>query len=166
MSSRTNRTLKDHLTTHEVVKILGVSKRQLKYWDWKGLVSPRRSTPSNERCYDFRDVVQLTIIKGLRSRGVGIKTIRQAVDRLRLQSIFPDTPLINLGVYTDGKVIFVSRNDQIWNAATGQLELFDLQFKELFDSVGQILRKPSNYKKLPLRYLFSRDELESPRVAL
>ena len=157
---------KDYLTTHEVEKELGLSKRQLKYWDWKGLVSPRRSDENGNRCYDFRDVMQLTIIKKLRENKVGIKTIRQAVDRLRLQSVFPRTPLVDLRIYTDGRVIFVSKNDKIWNAATGQLELFGVEFEDIFIEVGRLLEKPKNYKKLPLRYLFPRGQLESPRVTL
>jgi DNA-binding transcriptional MerR regulator len=69
-----------------VVKIVGITYRQLDYWARTGLVEPsvRKATGSGtQRLYSFDDVVRLRVVKRLLDTGVSLQKVRLAVDELR-----------------------------------------------------------------------------------
>ncbi|MFT5563399.1 MAG: DNA-binding transcriptional MerR regulator [Myxococcota bacterium] len=71
-----------------VTKIVGITYRQLDYWDRTELVQPSvrgASGSGTQRLYSFDDVVALKVVKRLIDTGVSLQKIRTAIDELRLR---------------------------------------------------------------------------------
>lgn len=73
-------------STNKVSARTGVSARQLRWWEKKGLINPgalpgRKS--GQTRRYTLQDLICIIIIKALRDRGVSLQKIRKSVDRIK-----------------------------------------------------------------------------------
>ena len=69
-----------------VCEIVGITYRQLDYWDSTDLLKPSLAPAAGsgtQRRYSYRDLVQLKVIKGLLDAGVSLKTARKVIDSLR-----------------------------------------------------------------------------------
>ncbi|MDR6867492.1 DNA-binding transcriptional MerR regulator [Microbacterium resistens] len=66
----------------EVSERSGISARMLRHYDRIGLVSPSDRTPSGYRRYSEDDVRRLFHVEGLRTLGLGLKDIAEALDDL------------------------------------------------------------------------------------
>ncbi len=69
-----------------VCDIVGITYRQLDYWDRTDLLKPSLAPASGsgtQRSYSYTDLVQLKVIKGLLDAGVSLKTARKVIDSLR-----------------------------------------------------------------------------------
>ncbi len=69
-----------------VCKIVGITYRQLDYWDRTELVQPSvrgAQGSGSQRLYSFDDVVALKVVKNLVDTGVSLQKIRKAIDELR-----------------------------------------------------------------------------------
>lgn len=62
-----------------VEKLTGLTARQIRYYELKGLVAPAR-TPGNQRLYTQRDVERLIKVRQLMAEGYGLRNIRQLLD--------------------------------------------------------------------------------------
>lgn len=69
--------------TSEVVKRLGVSPRQLQWWDERKHVSPLHY--AKVRYWRKQDVAEVAIMQELRSRGMGASVIRQLKRRFYVE---------------------------------------------------------------------------------
>ena len=70
----------------QVCSLVGITYRQLDYWDRTDLLKPSLSAAhgsGTQRRYSYRDLVQLKIIKRLLDAGMKLQTARTAVDSLR-----------------------------------------------------------------------------------
>jgi DNA-binding transcriptional MerR regulator len=67
----------DTFSTEDVQRILGLTAKQLDYWDRLRLVSPRKEQGS--RFYDFRDLIGLRTVKQLVEEGVPANRLRRAL---------------------------------------------------------------------------------------
>lgn len=102
------------LTSGEVLRLVGLSQRELAYWDQSALVRPHgRSAdgPGSRRLYTLLDVIQLKIIKRLRDAGVSLQRVRNAFSFLS-DLVDEPSPLAELEILTDGNRIFVRRSDE------------------------------------------------------
>ena len=61
----------------DVVKIIGISRRQLQYWAQTDLVRPSARTPGGHARYAFEDLVALKAAKRLIDAGVSVQRIRR-----------------------------------------------------------------------------------------
>src|SRR6266851_2940455 len=66
----------DRFSPEEVQRILGLTGRQLDYWDRLRLVSPRKE--KGNHFYDFRDLIGLRTVKQLVEEGVPANRLRRA----------------------------------------------------------------------------------------
>ena len=67
-------------------EIVGITYRQLDYWDRQGVVSPslRAARGSGtQRLYSYRDLVRLRVVKRILDAGVQLKNARKAIEYLR-----------------------------------------------------------------------------------
>src|SRR5258705_971946 len=71
----------DRFSPENVQRILGLSARQLDYWDRLRLVSPQKE--QENRFYDFRDLIGLRTVKQLVEEGVPANRLRRALAALR-----------------------------------------------------------------------------------
>ncbi|MEX0666073.1 MAG: MerR family transcriptional regulator [Acidimicrobiia bacterium] len=69
-----------------VCDIVGITYRQLDYWDSTDLLKPSLAPAAGSgthRRYSYRDLVQLKVIKGLLDAGVRLQTARKVIESLR-----------------------------------------------------------------------------------
>ena len=62
---------------NEVEAQVGITKKNIRFYEEKGLLTPRRNSENGYREYEARDVEQLRQIKLLRKLGVPLEEIRQ-----------------------------------------------------------------------------------------
>ena len=69
----------------QVCAVVGITYRQLDYWDRTGLLGPSMQVASGsgtQRLYTFQDIVTLRVIKRLKDAGTSLHKIRQAFEQL------------------------------------------------------------------------------------
>ena len=96
--------------TNTIIKITGLTQRQVDYWDRTHFIKPSVKEASGygtARLYSFQDLVQLKVAKTLIDKGVSLQKIRKAITYLKKN--FPDIekPLAEMRFLTDGETIFV-----------------------------------------------------------
>lgn len=67
----------ERFTAGEVVRLTGITPRQLQWWDERGIVCPRRE--GHRRIYDFEDLAEVAVISQLRRKGFSLQRIRRVV---------------------------------------------------------------------------------------
>lgn len=102
--------------TQEVTNIIGLTQRQLDYWDRTGFFRPSIAAGSGRgrsRVYSFSDLVQLKIISNLRSVGVTLHSLRMIVKYLHnIEGL--EAPLYESRLVVSGNdVIIVNNNDEL-----------------------------------------------------
>jgi len=98
----------------QVCKLVGITYRQLDYWDRTGLLKPslqEAEGSGTQRLYTFSDVVQLRVIKRLLDTGINLNKVRQTVDWLR-DEIHIDQPLWETSLLSDGSDLLVTIDDE------------------------------------------------------
>src|SRR6266851_9624956 len=111
----------DRFSPEDVQRILGLTGKQLDYWDRLRLVSPRRER--GIRSYDFRDLIGLRTIKQLAENGVPANRLQRALAALREKLSQVQAPLTELRVLSDGKDILVERGGARLEPLSGQFVL-------------------------------------------
>lgn len=72
----------------QVCTVVGITYRQLDYWDRSGLLGPSMQVASGsgtQRLYTFQDIVTLRVIKRLKDAGTSLHKIRLAFEQLEEQ---------------------------------------------------------------------------------
>jgi tetratricopeptide (TPR) repeat protein len=128
-------------STEDVQRILGVTGKQLEYWDRLRLVSPQKT--GGNRFYDFRDLIGLRTVKRLVEEGVPANRLRRALTALRQQLSHIQTPLAELRVFSDGKDILVERGGARMEPLSGQFAL-NFETAELNERVRVITKRAPN----------------------
>jgi len=121
-----------------VSRIVGVSLRQIQYWDEQGFIRPSVKTAGGrgtKRLYSFSDLVQLKVVKDLGEHGLSLQKIRRCLRHLRDSFPEPTQPLQSLRYLTDGDKLFVLTSDR-----EKILEAMDRQF--VFSlGIGNLVRE-------------------------
>ncbi len=98
-----------------VSRIVGVSLRQIQYWDEQGFIRPSVKTAGGrgtKRLYSFSDLVQLKVVKDLGEHGLSLQKIRRCLRHLRDSFPGEPQPLQSLRYLTDGDKLFVLTSDR------------------------------------------------------
>jgi tetratricopeptide (TPR) repeat protein len=122
----------DTFSTEDVQRILGLTAKQLDYWDRLQLVSPRKG--QGNRFYDFRDLIGLRTVKQLVEEGVPANRLRRALAALREKLSHAQAPLSELRVLSDGRDILVERGGARLDPLSGQFAL-NFETRELQEKV-------------------------------
>lgn len=95
------------------MKITGVSRAKLQYWDRCGIVKPHVSASGrgSQRLYDFRGLVELKTANVLRKEGLSLQRLRKVLSYLRKEFKDINKPLAELTFLTDGNTVFVLDRD-------------------------------------------------------
>jgi tetratricopeptide (TPR) repeat protein len=125
----------DRFSTEDVQRILGLTGKQLDYWDRLGLVSPQKE--QGNRFYDFRDLISLRTVKQLVENGVPANRLRRALAVLRKKLAHVHAPLAELRVLSDGKDIVVENEGARLEPLSGQFVL-NFEIRELGEKVRVI----------------------------
>jgi tetratricopeptide (TPR) repeat protein len=112
----------DQFSAADVQRMLGLTVKQLEYWDRLDLVSPRKT--SGARVYDFRDLIGLRTVKQLIEKGVPAGRLRRALVALNEKiSHAGGASLAELRILSDGKDILVERGEVRLEPLSGQFVL-------------------------------------------
>src|SRR5258705_2895644 len=106
----------DRFSPDEVQRILGLTEKQLDYWERLRLISPRKE--KGNRYYDFGDLIGLRTVKQLVEKGVPANRLRRSLAALREKLAHAEAPLSELRVLSDGGAVIVER------ARTGPAPLY------------------------------------------
>ncbi len=139
-------------STKTVIKITGLTMRQIDYWDRTHFIKPSVKEASGygtTRLYSFIDLVQLKVAKTLLEKGVSLQKLRKAV--IYLKKNFPDIekPLAEMKFLTDGETIFVLTKDRkviLDTLAKGQM-VFTLAIGGIIDGLKGEIKKISKERK-------------------
>lgn len=109
-------------------RIVGVSLRQIQYWDEQGFIRPSVKLAEGrgtKRLYSFHDLVCLKVVKDLTNHGLSLHKIRRCLRPLRAYAGGGAHPPESLRYLTDGEKLFMitSDRDKILNAMERQFVL-------------------------------------------
>ena len=140
----------DRFSSENVQRILGLTAKQLDYWDRLRLVSPHKD---QETCfYDFRDLIGLRTVKQLVEEGVPANRLRRALTALREKLVQVQTPLTELRILSDGKDVVVERDGARLKPLSGQFVL-NFETRDLGEKVRVITeRNADEWLALALEY--------------
>src|SRR5438477_1939747 len=131
----------DRFSRDEVQRILGLSPKQLDYWDRLELVSARKD--QGNRFYDFRDLIALRTVKQLIEQGIPASRLRRALAALREKLSQVEAPLTELRVLSDGKDLIVERHGARLEPLSGQFVL-NFETRELDEKVRVIAERSAD----------------------
>jgi predicted RNase H-like HicB family nuclease len=123
-------------------RIVGLSYRQLDYWDRTHFIKPslqEAKGTGSARLYAFVDLVQLWVAKMLREKGLSLQKIRKCLTYLKKHVSEIEKPLAQLRLLTDGESIFVLTKDpkvMIDTLRGGQL-VFSLALGQVVEEVRE-----------------------------
>jgi DNA-binding transcriptional MerR regulator len=120
------RAARDLYRVGDVAKIIGISRRQLQYWDETDLVRPGARTPGGHSRYAFADLVALKTAKRLIDAGVSVQRIRKSIRALR--DILPavERPLAEVVLVATGDVVLAFKDGTAFDAVSGQEWVFEV----------------------------------------
>ncbi len=116
--------------TRDVVQILGISRRQLRYWSQTDLIVPSSQTPGGHARYTFEDLVALKAAKRLIDAGVSVQRIRKSIRALRRILPTVQRPLSELILVATGDVALAFRDGTAFDAISGQEWIFEVALFE------------------------------------
>jgi tetratricopeptide (TPR) repeat protein len=140
----------DRFSPENVQRILGLTARQLDYWDRLSLVSPQKE--QENRFYDFRDLIGLRTVKQLVEEGVPANRLRRALTALREKLVQVQAPLTELRILSDGKDVIVERHGARLEPLSGQFVL-NFETRDLDEKVRVIAERDADeWLALALEY--------------
>lgn len=101
-------------TSQDVVRLTGITARQLQWWDEHGIVVPARK--GHRRVYSFEDLTEVAVICELRRKGFSLQRVRKVVRFLqkefskRLAETVSGTS--DLHLLTDGRTLYLETSPQ------------------------------------------------------
>jgi DNA-binding transcriptional MerR regulator len=119
-------------------RIVGVSLRQIQYWDEQGFIRPSVKLAEGrgtKRLYSFQDLICLKVVKDLIHHGFNLQKIRRCLRPLKEYSARTGRPSESLKYLTDGEELFVITSDR-----EKILDLMNRQFV-LSLGIGNLVRE-------------------------
>jgi DNA-binding transcriptional MerR regulator len=105
----------DNYDSKTASRIVGVSLRQIQYWDEQDFVRPSVKLAGGrgtKRLYSFHDLVCLKVIKDLTRYGFTLQKIRRCLRPLRAHPSRTGRLTESLKYLTDGESLFVITDDR------------------------------------------------------
>jgi DNA-binding transcriptional MerR regulator len=104
----------ESFTSPDVIRLTGITARQLQWWDERGIVVPARQ--GHRRIYSFEDLTEVAVICELRSKGFSLQRMRKVVRFLqkefskRLAETVTGSSTYHL--LTDGSTLYLETSPQ------------------------------------------------------
>src|SRR6266446_9416873 len=106
--------MQEWFTSQDVIRLTGISARQLQWWDERGIVVPARQ--GHRRIFSFEDLTEVAVICELRSKGFSLQRMRKVVRFLqkefsqRLAETVSGSSSYHL--LTDGRTLYLETSPQ------------------------------------------------------
>ncbi len=106
--------MEKQFTSAEVVKLTGITPRQLQWWDERGIVRPQRE--GRRRMYSAEDLAEVAVICALRRKGFPLQRIRSVMKFLQKEFGGRLAKAVSTGsdyhLLTDGKRIYLENSQR------------------------------------------------------
>jgi tetratricopeptide (TPR) repeat protein len=140
----------DRFSPEDVQRIVGLTRKQLDYWDRLRLVSPRKH--HGTRYYDFRDLIGLRTVKQLLEKGVSASRLQRALSALNKKLDQVHAPLSELRILSDGKDVVVEQGSARLEPVSGQFAL-NFDTRELDESIRFVAKRSAkDWFEMALEY--------------
>ncbi len=103
----------------DVTSITGVSLRQLQWWDEQGVVTPLQK--GHRRLYNTDEVLQVSLIMGLRRKGMSLQKIRRVLGK-----IGDDNGGMFLEMHSSGRDVFLLTDGETVHVENSAQRIVDL----------------------------------------
>ncbi len=106
--------MQETFTSRDIIRLTGITARQLQWWDERGLVVPLRE--GHRRVYSFEDLTEVAVICELRRKGFSLQRMRMVVRFLqkefskRLAETVSASSSYHL--LTDGRTLYLETSPQ------------------------------------------------------
>jgi DNA-binding transcriptional MerR regulator len=106
--------MQESFTSQDVIRLTGITARQLQWWDERGIVVPARQ--GHRRIYSFEDLTEVAVICELRRKGFSLQRMRKVIRFLqkefsqRLSATV--TASSNYHLLTDGRSLYLETSPQ------------------------------------------------------
>jgi DNA-binding transcriptional MerR regulator len=101
-------------TSAQVVRLTGITPRQLQWWDERGIVVPRRE--GHRRLYSADDIAEIAVICALRRKGFPLQKVRRIMKFLQKELGRRLSEAVSTGsdyhLLTDGKRIYLENSQR------------------------------------------------------
>ncbi len=101
-------------TSADVMKLTGITARQLQWWDERKIVVPQRS--GRNRVYSLDDLAEVAVICELRRKGFSLQRVRQVMRYLQRELGKRLVETVTSGseyhLLTDGKRIYLENSER------------------------------------------------------
>ena len=100
-------------TSQDVVRLTGITARQLQWWDERGIVVPERQ--GRRRVYSFEDLTEVAVICELRRKGFSLQRMRKVIRFLQKEfskRLAETVGSSNYHLLTDGRSLYLETSPQ------------------------------------------------------
>ena len=104
---------KQSFSGSQAAQIAGITYRQLDYWARTNLIRPSLSDAKgsgSRRSYEYRDLLELKVIKQLLDAGIKLESVREVFNYLRSNV---DTEIAAAHIVISGKAVVLCQGDQL-----------------------------------------------------
>jgi DNA-binding transcriptional MerR regulator len=106
--------MESRFTSAQVVKLTGITPRQLQWWDERGIVVPQRD--GRRRLYCLDDVTEVAVICALRRKGFPLQRVRRIMKFLQKEFGWRLAETVSSGsdyqLLTDGKRVYLENSQR------------------------------------------------------
>ena len=106
--------MESRFTSTQVVKLTGITLRQLQWWDERGIVVPQRE--GRRRLYCLDDVTEVAVICALRRKGFPLQRVRRIMKFLQKEFGWRLAETVSSGsdyhLLTDGKRVYLENSQR------------------------------------------------------
>ena len=104
--------------SHEVIKLTGITARQLQWWDERGVVKPQRQ--GHRRVYSMQNLTEIAVICQLRKKGFSLQGVRKVMRFLQRE-------------FGKGLAEIVSRNSEVHLLTDGTHLYLETSARQIVD---------------------------------
>jgi DNA-binding transcriptional MerR regulator len=104
--------------SHEVIKLTGITARQLQWWDERGVVKPQRE--GHRRLYSMQNLTEIAVICEMRRKGFSLQGVRKVMRFLQRE-------------FGKGLAEIVSRNSDIHLLTDGKHLYLETSARQIVD---------------------------------
>ena len=104
---------KQSFSGSQAAQIAGITYRQLDYWARTNLIRPSLTDAKgsgSRRSYEYRDLLELKVIKQLLDAGIKLESVREVFNYLRSHV---DTEITAAHIVISGKAVVLCQGDQL-----------------------------------------------------
>jgi DNA-binding transcriptional MerR regulator len=105
--------MQESFTSRDVIRLTGITARQLQWWDERGLVVPTRE--GHRRVYTFEDLTEVAVICELRCKGFSLQRMRKVVRFLQREfgkRLAETVGSSDYHLLTDGRALYLETSPQ------------------------------------------------------